>query len=83
MCEVVLRNQESMFLYYGFVALSYLFLICIKFKCLIWSVKGILLIKLRDAGLTSLRIQVLKNATGPDHSTYSSCPHLVARRAEA
>lgn len=56
MSEVVLRTRESTFLYCGAVALSYLFLICIKFKCLIWSVKGILLIKLRDAGLTCLRI---------------------------
>lgn len=83
MSEIVLRTRESTFLYCGSVVLSYLFLVCIKFKCLIWSVKGILLIQLRDAGLTCLRIQVLKDITGPDHSAYSSCPHLVAGRAEA
>ena len=74
MCEVALRNWESTFLYCGSAALSDLFLICINFKCLIWSVKGILLIKIRDAGLTCLRIQGLKDVTGPDHSHIAAAP---------
>lgn len=74
MCEVVLRNRESTFLYCASVALLDLFCICMKFKCLIWSVKGILLTKPRAAGLTCLRIQVLKDATGPDHLHIAAAP---------